>query len=93
MNIMRNIACITLLLFLLSASLASADNKKQGVGYYQKWYQLSSEELLKKGHYYYDKANLPDSAMLCYSIVANRYYEAKKNGNESDRHPLHTLLL
>lgn len=76
---MRNMACITLLLFLLSASLASADNKKQGMGNYQKWYQLSSEELLKKGHYYYDKANLPDSAMLCYSIVANRYYEANKN--------------
>lgn len=72
-------ACITLLLFLLSASLVSADNKKQGMGNYQKWNQLSSEELLKKGHYYYDKANLPDSAMLCYSIVANRYYEAKKN--------------
>ena len=79
MNIMRNMACITLLLFLLSASLASADNKKQGVGYYLTWNQLSSEELLKKGHYYYDKANLPDSAMLCYSIVANRYYEANKN--------------
>lgn len=76
---MRNIACITLLLFLLSTSLASADNKKQGVGNYQKWNQLSSEDLLKKGHYYYDKANLPDSAILCYSIVANRYYEAKKN--------------
>ena len=76
---MRNMACITLLLFLLSASLASADNKKQGVGYYLTWNQLSSEELLKKGHYYYDKANLPDSAMLCYSIVANRYYEANKN--------------
>lgn len=76
---MRNMACITLLLFLLSASLASADNKKQGVGNYKKWAQLSSEELLKKGHYYYVKANLPDSAMLCYSIVANRYYEAKKN--------------
>ena len=72
-------ACITLLLFLLSASLVSADNKKQGMGNYQKWNQLLSEELLKKGHYYYDKANLPDSAMLCYSIVANRYYEAKKN--------------
>lgn len=79
MSIMRNMACITLLLFLLSASLVSADNKKQGMGNYQKWNQLSSEELLKKGHYYYDKANLPDSAMLCYSIVANRYYEAKKN--------------
>lgn len=79
MNIMRNMACITLLLFLLSASLVSADNKKQGMGNYQKWNQLLSEELLKKGHYYYDKANLPDSAMLCYSIVANRYYEAKKN--------------
>lgn len=76
---MRNMACITLLLFLLSASLVSADNKKQGMGNYQKWNQLLSEELLKKGHYYYDKANLPDSAMLCYSIVANRYYEAKKN--------------
>lgn len=76
---MRNIGCITLLLFLLSASFASADNKKQGVGNYKKWAQLSSEELLKKGHYYYVKANLPDSAMLCYSIVANRYYEAKKN--------------
>lgn len=76
---MRNIACITLLLFLLSASFASADNKKQVVGNYKKWAQLSSEELLKKGHYYYDKANIPDSAMLFYSIVANRYYEANKN--------------
>ena len=76
---MRKQGLITLLLFLLSASFASADNKKQGVGNYQRLAQLSSEELLKKGHYYYNKANLPDSAMLCYSIVANRYYETNKN--------------
>jgi len=76
---MRNIGCFTLLLFLLSASLASADNKKLPVDNYKKWSQLPSKELLEKGHYYYDKANLPDSAMLCYSIVANRYYEANKN--------------
>lgn len=76
---MRNIGCFTLLLFLLSASLASADNKKLPVDNYKKWSQLSSKELLKKGHYYYDKANIPDSAMLCYSIVANRYYDANKN--------------
>ena len=76
---MRNIGCFTLLLFLLSASLASADNKKLPVDNYKKWSQLPSKELLEKGHYYYDKANLPDSSMLCYSIVANRYYETKKN--------------
>ena len=76
---MRNIGCFTLLLFLLSASFASADNKKLPVDNYKKWSQLPSKELLEKGHYYYDKANLPDSSMLCYSIVANRYYETKKN--------------
>ena len=75
---MRNIGCITLLLFLLSASFASADNKKLPVDNYKKWSQLPSKELLEKGHYYYDKANLPDSAMLCYSIVASRYNVANK---------------
>lgn len=76
---MRNNGFIILLLFLLSASFASADNKKLPVDDFHRWSKLTSEELLKKGHYYYDKANIPDSAMLCYSIVANRYYEAKKN--------------
>lgn len=76
---MRNNGFIILLLFLLSASFASADNKKLPVDDFHRWSKLTSEELLKKGHYYYDKANIPDSAMLCYSIVANRYYDANKN--------------
>ena len=76
---MRNNSFIILLLFLLSASFASADNKKLPVDDFHRWSKLTSEELLKKGHYYYDKANIPDSAMLCYSIVANRYYDANKN--------------
>lgn len=76
---MRNNGFIILLLFLLSASFASADNKKLPVDDFHRWSKLTSEELLKKGHYYYDKVNIPDSAMLCYSIVANRYYDANKN--------------
>lgn len=75
---MRNMACITLLLFLLSASLVSADNKKLHVKNYQYWHSLPSEELFRRGNSYYDKWEQMDSAMLCYSIIASRYYETSR---------------
>lgn len=41
--------------------------------YYKQWMGLSSEALLEKGHQYSEIKIKPDSALVCFSIVANRY--------------------
>lgn len=41
--------------------------------YYKQWMGLSSEALLEKGHQYSEIQVKPDSALVCFSIVANRY--------------------
>lgn len=41
--------------------------------YYKQWMGLSSEVLLEKGHQYSEIKIKPDSALVCFSIVANRY--------------------
>ena len=39
----------------------------------QKYLDMSSDELMKKANYYVSERNVPDSALLCYTIVSNRY--------------------
>lgn len=41
----------------------------------RQWEKLPTAELMKKGRDFMNIKNLPDSGMLCYSIVANRYNE------------------
>lgn len=48
----------------------------------RQWEKLPSRTLLKMGDRFREYDNLPDSALLCYSIVANRYNE---NLNEQQK--------
>lgn len=42
---------------------------------YQRWSRLSSEKLMQMGDHWRCTVDRPDSALICYTIVANRYYE------------------
>lgn len=43
----------------------------------RQWEQLPNDTLLKKGREFILVKDMPDSAMLCYSIMANRYTTSK----------------
>jgi AraC-like DNA-binding protein len=47
------------------------------VVFYDRWANLPTSELMKKGNLYFNNHNKIDSATVCFSIVANRYYENK----------------
>jgi AraC-like DNA-binding protein len=42
---------------------------------YKNWCDIPNNQLMKMGYNYMDKRNMPDSAMLCFSLIANRYYK------------------
>jgi AraC-like DNA-binding protein len=52
---------------------------------YDHWDKLSSEQLMQKGEYYRNEALMPDSALVCFSIIANRYYQGHQNREDIDR--------
>jgi AraC-like DNA-binding protein len=67
---------IRILLFLLPSLLflqAFAQNN-----------ELSNEQLMQKGEYYRNEALMPDSALVCFSIIANRYYQGHQNSDDID---------
>jgi tetratricopeptide (TPR) repeat protein len=47
------------------------------VVFYDRWANLPTSELMKKGNLYFKNHSKIDSATVCFSIVANRYYENK----------------
>lgn len=51
--------------------------------YYKQWMGLSSEVLLERGHQYSEITVKPDSALVCFSIVANRY---NKQMSDKEKH-------
>ena len=66
----------TLLLLALFAFQAVASNDV-AVSLYERWENLPSDKLVQMGYHYRNVARQPDSAMVCFSIVANRYYTHK----------------
>lgn len=56
-----------------------AQNNDNRIRYYNQWSKLSSKQLMEKGEYFRNVARKPDSALVCFSIVANRYYEQKND--------------
>lgn len=73
---------LTFLLFLLfllgSASTATAGCKKS----YEKWMELSSDELLRRGDTFLRVDNQIDSALVCFSIVSNMYNKDMSDGEK-----------
>lgn len=85
MNSERTLPLVTLLLtFLLVSfcnSLQAADAKYQ-VAFYDRWTDMSTRQLTDKARHYMNMPNMEDSALVCYSIVANRYYEGALNNED-----------
>ncbi|MBP3251530.1 MAG: helix-turn-helix domain-containing protein [Prevotella sp.] len=67
------------------AMSARADSGDRRITSYDRWAQLPSERLLKMGEHYRNVALKPDSALVCYSILANRYYEGHRSQTDIER--------
>ena len=64
------IYCLLLSVLLLFGGSASAKDFDDS---FENFMKMSSGELINKAGVYISSSNLPDSALLCYTIVANRY--------------------
>jgi AraC-like DNA-binding protein len=59
----------------LAACHASAATNDVAISLYDRWERLPSEQLMKMGEQYRNVTRQPESALVCFSIVANRYYQ------------------
>ncbi len=75
---MKRIAVVAILLL---GSLAVMAEDVTFMSNRRHWEKLPSETLMKMGGNYLDYRMMPDSALLCYTIVINRYGE---NPNDED---------
>lgn len=53
-------------------------------GFYSKWTSYSNEQLLEKGRMYANNPKLADSALVCYNVIANRYYDGIKSREDAE---------
>lgn len=68
------------ILFMLLASVTMLGANAYNVNQYNQWVKISTEELMRRGQDYLHNKGWADSAMVCYSIVADR---AQHNGLDS----------
>ena len=61
------------------------------VSLYERWENLPSDKLVQMGYHYRNVARQPDSAMVCFSIVANRYYTHKLDRDDIE-HSIEAML-
>lgn len=74
--------CFIISLLLLCSQSSRAHAIAQEVANYSRWSYLPTTQLMTMGKGYTTVKNKPDSALLCYTIVANRYYEKKLKDEE-----------
>ena len=60
------------ILIMLLASVMMLEANAYNVNQYNQWVKVSTEELMRRGQDYLQNKGWVDSAMVCYSIVANR---------------------
>jgi len=65
-----------------SANAEAVAAKQYNVEFYDRWADLPTDTLMAWGSRYLNNNIKRDSALLCYSIVANRYYEGRQNNHE-----------
>lgn len=70
---------LALLLLALLSSQAIAATNDVAISLYSRWEHLPSEQLMKMGEQYCNVTHQPDSALVCFSIVANRYYQGHRS--------------
>lgn len=52
---------------------------------YTQWSRLSSKQLMSMANHWRRIVNRPDSALICYTIVANRYYGKEQSNDDVKR--------
>ena len=67
---------------LLPLTMAADETYKSFESHYSRWNQLTSEQLIEKGNDFMRLPEKYDSAMVCFSILSNRYYENRLKGEE-----------
>ena len=80
-----NVMCLryrVLLLLLCLFCLPAFAQSNEDIPQYDRWDKLTSEQLMQKGEYYRNEALMPDSALVCFSIVANRYYQGHQKRDD-----------
>ena len=46
---------------------------------YERWSRIDADSLLNRAEHYLERPNMQDSALLCYTIVANLYYHDSRD--------------
>jgi len=69
----------------LCANAEAVAAKQYNVEFYDRWANLPTDTLMAWGSRYLNNNIKRDSALLCYTIVANRYYEGGQNARERKR--------
>ena len=78
---MRRILIISLY-FLCSTVVSLAAERYYNVPFYDKWSHVPSEKLIKIAEDYTKQPTMRDSALVCYTVLANRYLEGKHTKND-----------
>lgn len=80
----RRLRHIVVGLLLVVAWLGAAADGTGRLKNYDVWKDLPTKQLCELGRRYFDDNNV-DSALVCYTIVANRYYSTPKSDKEEFR--------
>ena len=70
------------LLSLMACQLCHAEARVYNVPFYDAWNGLPSDTLLARGYRFLVEGGSADSALVCYTIVANRYYEGRRSSRD-----------
>ena len=70
------------LLISIVALQAMAATNDVAISLYNRWENLPSQRLMEMGEHYRNVTRQPDSALVCFSIVANRYYQGHQTRND-----------
>ncbi|MBO5541718.1 MAG: helix-turn-helix transcriptional regulator [Muribaculaceae bacterium] len=66
----------------MAALKASAVNATISIDDISKWEKLSTDSLYQLAKNYMDVQNMPDSALLCFTVITNRYYDRTPKGRD-----------
>ena len=76
---------IASLLFASFTAASAADVHQGNNVHWSEWAKLSNDTLMKMGREFLDTKDKMDSSMVCYSIIANRYYSKKQSRQDNEK--------
>ena len=73
---------LLLLLFILTAGALRAAQADYSVASYDKWTRYDSDTLRHKAYLFLEEEGKRDSALVCFTVLANRYFEGHKSEHD-----------